>query len=119
MTQKPISIRDFLRVPTGTEVYDALMQTIEPELVTANIKHLDHNHKNESKEQRAARYKRYEKAYAQYDSAFEKWLMQLSAAVGMFRRLALKTAEAKSRKAEGDAISTLESQLAAATPTHA
>ena len=59
--------------PSGTEVYDGLMVDIEPELLSANIPHLDEPYVGESEEDRKKRYDRYTEAFAKYDEAFAKW----------------------------------------------
>lgn len=111
-TQTPATgLLDYLKIPTGQQVYDSLMAKIEPELVSGNIPHLDEPYTGETPEQRTVRYKKYERAYAAYDTAYQTWLKELSEVVQEFRRKALKEAESMSRQEEADAINALESQF--------
>lgn len=107
------SVQEFLRIPTGAQVYDALMARIEPELVSANLPTLDVKHAGENALQRAARYARYSKAFAAYDLAFRQWMTELSQAVQLFRRRAIRSAEEKSRGHEHHELTSIESQLEA------
>lgn len=99
--------------PTGTEVYDGLMVDIEPELLSSNIPHLDAPYVGESEEDHKKRYERYTAAFAKYDEAFAKWEAGLKEAVAKYRRDALKFAEDKSRSNDVNALSLIESAIAA------
>jgi len=55
------------RIPTAQELYDLWMSQIEPELVTANIDHVDERHAGETPEERKARYARYAEAFQMFD----------------------------------------------------
>lgn len=98
-------------LPRGEDIYDALMGRIEPDLLTTNIPHLDEKYAGETTEEKAARYKRYEAAYAAYDAAFQQWIAELHVRAGGYRRDALRSAEQKDRQQEAAALSSLESQL--------
>lgn len=80
-----------LRVPTGKQVYDALMAKIEPELLADAIPALEEKYKDEAKEARAARYKRYREAFVQYDRTFAAFAAELRKAVDACRAEAEKT----------------------------
>jgi hypothetical protein len=100
-----------IKVPTGQQVYDALMRKIEPELITANLKKLDAPYKNESEADRKARYKRYSKAFQEYKKQFKDWSDNLRNAVKNFRRAVIKAAEKKNRTEEETAMQALEAQM--------
>ncbi len=100
-----------LQVPTGTEIYDALMAPIEPELTTSQIPLLETKYQNESEADRAKRLQRYNEAYAKYDVVYTKWISELHALVASIRHDALKTAEADDRSKEAVELSRLESSF--------
>src|SRR3989344_1364855 len=98
----------YLKNRNGTEVYDGLMANIEPELLSANIPHIDDAYVNESEQDRKVRYERYTAAFAKYDEAYALWEAQLNEAVTTYRRDALKSAEQESRSEDGNALAALE-----------
>ncbi len=106
---------DKLTFPTGAEVYDALMATIEPELMSANIPVLDDKYVGESEEEKAARYERYSRAFDAYDAAYDKWKNDMHVVVKDYKKTALKTAEAESRTKDASVLGNLESELSSAS----
>jgi hypothetical protein len=100
-----------LTFPTGQEVYDALMAQIEPELVSANVAHLDEKYANESEADRKVRYERYTQAFMKYDEAYREWESALHAAVSTYRRDAFRSAETDSRTEETNALAQLERDM--------
>jgi hypothetical protein len=102
---------EYLRIPSGAEVYDALMSRIEPDLVSSNIPLLDEKYKNESEAGRAERYKRYSIAFERVKKEFAKWHKELHGAIAVFYKNAMKTAESHAKNEEVHALSSLEQQL--------
>ena len=101
----------WVNIPTGKDVYDALMGGIEPELVTDNLGKLDEPYTNESAEDRKTRYQRYTQAFAEYRKQFTQWAGKLRQAVKTFRRSVVTTSETKSRADDEIAIAALEAQM--------
>ncbi|MDD4318893.1 MAG: hypothetical protein PHW10_01035 [Candidatus Peribacteraceae bacterium] len=93
------------------------MAKIEPELVTEVIPTLDAKYAPETPEENQARMQRYEQAYASYEKAFQAWTDGLRAVVNDFRKNAMTSAEAESRKDETNTLSQLESDIAASSAT--
>ena len=91
-----------------------LMEKINPELMLANIPHLDEQHAGETEEERKARHARYQADYAEYDEAFKKWVRKVDEVTSKLCRDALKSTEAKSREEEAGTVAALESQLSLA-----
>lgn len=110
-TQTSTVQKTVLSVPTGDVIYDALMSKIEMDLITVNLPRLAEKYKGESAEDRAQRFKRYEKAYALYDEAFAIWIGTFHAEVEQYRRTVLKMAEEKDREGETNAFEELEQAL--------
>ncbi len=100
-----------LAVPSGTDLYDALMGAIEPDLVTVRLPLLTQKYKSETTEEHAARMDRYRKAYEEYDRQAEEWMMNFRVLVTACRKEALTTAEKKDKNAESTLLSNIESQL--------
>lgn len=103
-----------VKLPSGKDIYDALMGKIELDLVSTNIPHLTEWYQDETQEQRAVRYARYAKAYAAYDAAFADWSNQLSAAVATYRRAGLASAEEQAKAAEKSNLDAIEAQFSTA-----
>lgn len=95
-------------IPSAEEVYDSIMQNIEPELTTASIPTLEKKYANETEEERAQRTKRYQKAYAEYDKAYAEYERNLDRQVADYKKDAMKTAEKKSRAEEAELLKQLE-----------
>jgi hypothetical protein len=96
---------------TADDVYDAIMGDIDMDLITVNLPTLEEKYKNETPEERVARQKRYQEAYAKYDKAFEEWSMQMNSAVTTYRHNALASAEKKSKEEEAKDLANIESQF--------
>lgn len=85
---------------SGEEVYDIIMASIEPELVTKNLPLLEQQHAGETPEAKAERMKRYEAAFAKYDEEFAKFMEKLHKEVHAVKRDARASAEMKEKEAE-------------------
>lgn len=106
--------------PSGEEVYDGLMAQIEPELLSANIPHLDEAYPSETEEEKKARYDRYSAAFVKYDEMYAEWEKNLNEIVTDYRKDALTSAETESKQEDASALAQLEQNFGdapvAATP---
>ncbi len=84
-----------LRLPTGQQVYDALMGEIEQELLAGRVQG---EHPDETPEQREARNQKYLDAFARYDRAFAALAAELRQAVDACRKTAKKRPARPTRK---------------------
>lgn len=100
--------------PTGEEVYDKIMGSIEPELVRKNLKTLDAPYKDETEEEKKKRYARYSKAFAKYKVAYKEWITKLQTAVKVYKKTMMKVAEKQAKNEEDAMLSDLESQISLA-----
>ena len=98
-------------VPSGAEIYDAIMRKIEPELIRANLGKLDTPYKNETEAKHSARYRRYSKAFAAYKKAFSVWSLNLKKAVQAYKRAVFKASEKISKREEEAKMQALEEQM--------
>lgn len=112
--QTTAATKPTIRVPSGPEIYDRIMGQIEPELLSRNLPLLKEKYKGETPEQKAEREQRYAAAYAAFDAAFSKWVIDVNAAVAAYRRSVLRDAEEKSQSKEVNELSQLESSIKAA-----
>jgi hypothetical protein len=98
-------------VPTGQELYDALMSKIEPDLVTSSLPLLNQTYKDETPEQAAARSARYETAFIEYEKQLDAYLGHLEIQVHHYRQQALASAEHDERSQENIELSNIEKQI--------
>ncbi len=101
-------------VPTGQELFDALMGHIEPELTSRNAGTLDRIYKDETPAQRQARMRRYDRALRLYDKAYDDYMATLDKQVGRYRRDAFVHAEYEDRKRDDDALGAFDLYFAQA-----
>lgn len=88
------------KIPTGRELYDALMGHIEPELVTDAVKMIDGKYNDETPENHAMRMKRYNLAFERYEESYRQYMATLDAQVTRYRRAAFAHTELQDRSAE-------------------
>lgn len=85
------------KIPTGRELYDALMSHIEPELMSGMVETLEETYKNETPENRALRMKRYALAFERCQTAYDEYMETLDTQVNRYRRSAFAHAEMEDR----------------------
>jgi len=78
-------------IPSTIELYDLLMQEIEPELVSMSVPLLPAKYRGETKEDADIRAARYAKAFQEYDRRLEQYIGELNASI---RKLGRDTAAA-------------------------
>lgn len=101
-----------IRMPSGKEIYDALMKKIEPELLSDNLPLLEKKFGKEPSKEHVERLKRYRAAFVAYDKALKAWAANLRLRLSQVRRRALRAAEGKLRTGEEDAtLKSLEAQM--------
>lgn len=113
-TQDPKAEESTIVVRSASEIYDVLMAKIEPELVSTEIPKLISRYVSESAEDRAARAKRYEAAFMEYDRLFAAFMTGAEAQVASFRRRAFASAESQSREEEASVMQGIESSIQSA-----
>ena len=98
-------------MPSGSEIYDSLMESINEELLSENLPLLAEKHKGETSEEKANRMGRYKKDFAAYDKAYAEWIQDLRGAVKEKRGQAFRAAEEEQKEEEGSLLANLESQF--------
>lgn len=103
-----------LHLPSGDELYDMLMEKIEPELTTKVLPLLDSRYKKETPAQAKERAKRYEKAFEAYEKALQEYIADLKRKLHSHQKVAMRSAEKGERQREEKALDTLESDISGA-----
>lgn len=101
------------RIPTGQEIFDAIMGHIEPELTSAGVQALPGLYKNETPEQKGIRQKRYELAIERYEQAYEGYIATLHAQVKRYASESYRHVELTDRHDEGGFLDQLTHQILA------
>lgn len=99
------------RIPTGQEVFDALMGHIEPDLTTEGAKAAATKYAGESPEQKEARRKRYTLAFERYEQAYEGYMGTLHAQVQKFKRESFDRVETDDRARENGLLSGISNAI--------
>jgi hypothetical protein len=97
----------------AVELYDMLMRSIEPDLLSFNIPKLDGHYAGETPEERAERMDRYRVAYEQFDIVLERFMASVQNEVRSSRRQSLQQKEATSHTADQSHLSSLEAAFSA------
>ena len=93
-------------IPTGPQLFNAIMGTIEPELTTEGMKTLKEKYKNETPADAGKRKLRYQKAFAQYDEAYAKAIAALQSQQDQYRRASFNRLENDDRASEQKTMNT-------------
>jgi hypothetical protein len=98
-------------IPTGQELYDALMGHIEPELTTEGQETLAEKYKGETPEEQEERKKRYELAFERYEQAYQDYIQTLQAQVERYRRNSFQHVELEDRVEEEGLLGRLQDAI--------
>ncbi len=105
-------------LPNPRVLYDQIMETIEPELMTSALQTLTEKYAQETPEERKKRALRYAKAYKQYHEAFASYMSALQRAIKHFTAAATKSFETTYREGEQNDLLELEAAFAAEPSTN-
>lgn len=98
----------------GDDLYDTIMNEIEPDLVSSAYETLDEKYKNETPAEKSARQARYDKAFAEYERRFALYTNEWNSRLRTFQTGLIKAMEADDRDEDSGLMSQLESALALA-----
>ena len=96
---------------TGEEIYDMIMQEIEPELTSYELPTLDEKYKDESPEAAAARAERYNKAFDAYYKRFYEYCSEWGGQFRSFQHAAMRSLEGADREEEHIELQAIESNF--------
>ncbi len=109
-----VSTEDYLAPPPildGDELYDFLMEGIEPELMNKNLPKIGALTKNETVEQRKVRVKRYAEAFTEFDARLTEYKREWDEMFAGYKRDSAKMAEELVSSAEADEMKKIEKQM--------
>ncbi|MFH1670438.1 MAG: hypothetical protein ABIA92_02530 [Patescibacteria group bacterium] len=98
-------------VPSTNELYDSLMERIEPELVSSQVPLLEEKYKGETPEQRKERAERYKNAYKAFMKSFGLYMIDLNQKIGAYRKEAFVSAEINNKAKERQQLANLENTI--------
>ena len=101
------------KIPSGQEIYDAVMREIEPELISTSLPTLNEKYKDETPVEKEARKERYNKAFAEYYKRYTTRIAQLEEQVRCYRKEAMRSAEAVNTELEQKKLFALENSMSA------
>ncbi len=99
------------QILSGQEVFDLLMQGIEPELTSEGKKNLAQKYAGETSAQKAERKARYQKAFEGYDKAYENYMQKQRDAASQYRRTSFAAIEQDSKTKEDATLVTLSASF--------
>lgn len=95
-------------IPDPGELYDSIMEQIEPELTRAMLGTLIEKYRHESPEEAAMRTERYAKAFDRCGKAMTKHIDTVNASLHAYGRTATESLEKLSQEDEQGAMATME-----------
>lgn len=98
----------------GTEVYDAIMQAIEPDLLSTNVGSLDEKYNGESESEKQERMQRYARAIVEYEKKYKDYLAGKRTEIRTFGRDSVRMIERAHDTKEEKTLSSLESEISQA-----
>lgn len=96
------------KIPSGKEIYDSIMQEIEPELTTEGVSLLPQKYQNETPEAARARAERYKRAWHVYKERFDTYKSELHEKVKRYSKQTVTALEDASKNAEALALEEIE-----------
>jgi len=109
--QNPAGIPVIPAPKSGAEVYNGIMGTIEPELMTDQIPLMKEKYKDETPEQKKARGQRYAKAMEEYDRCYAQYLQEQDAKVRSFKIGAIHYVEERASQRDRKMMQPFESSF--------
>ncbi|ALM10373.1 MAG TPA: hypothetical protein DEB30_01830 [Candidatus Peribacter riflensis] len=96
---------------SGAEIYNKIMQEIEPELTTDQIPLAKEKYKDETPEQKKARGERYAKAMEEYERRYARHMQEQEAQVRSFKLGAIHFVEDKASQNDQQKMRSIESSF--------
>lgn len=103
-------------IPTGREIYDAIMAHIEPELTSEGCKKLAETYAHETPDEKIARMDRYALAFERCEVAYQEYMQTIDVQMNRYRREAFVHAETDDRARDDGILDQLSTLLSQPTP---
>ena len=105
MVQPPV-------IPSATEIYDAIMSAIEPDLISSANPLLAEKYSSETDAEKKVRKERYKKAFKEYDAQYTEASKRLMSAVRSYKKDSFVELEKRVAQENAELLSELESTIA-------
>ena len=98
-------------VPSGEEMYDAIMGPIEPELTSKMLPTLKKKYAEETPAQSQERQERYKRAYAEYEVKMKEYMANAQSQITHYERQTLELRETVSSYDDAGTLQTISSAM--------
>ena len=98
-------------IPSGQEIYDRIMGTIEPELLSQELPLLTDKYADETADAKKRRLARYARAFSAYDDAYGAFAADTSQKVHAYRSQAFALEESNDHRRDKGVLQKLESSF--------
>ena len=98
-------------IPSGQEIFDKIMQEIEPDLISTNVNTLEEKYGAEPEEEKKARLEKYKLAFAEYDKKYKVYMDDLTKRVAEYTKYEMKKIEVKNKEKEQEVLADLEASI--------
>lgn len=99
-------------IPGGQELYDQIMQEIEPELTSDGIKTLKAKYKDQSKADHQKRMERYKKAFHAFIKEYQQYQAEQKSAARSYGKTLVQSIEKRAVESDSEKLGDLESAIA-------
>ena len=99
------------KILPGKEVYNSIMQQIEPELLSGLLSSLKTKYKSETAEAKEKRRKRYNAAVKKYHGLYTAYISDLDARIHRYQKEAMRSIEDRSHAQEEKQLENLEASI--------
>ncbi len=116
----PTSTSPFGDLPllqSGSDLYEAIMGSIEPDLLLSNMPQVILEMQHDTDERKAERAERYSKAFAEYDRRLTEHKKSWDAAYNAYRHSSMESLTRFLQAADTEHMTDIEKQLDDSTPT--
>lgn len=96
---------------SGEQIYDYIMNGIEPDLVSSAVGTLEEKYKNETPEQKEQRKERYDNAYAEYEKRYKQYRDTREQAMRLHKNKVMKSFEEEDREHDANGMQSIEQQI--------
>lgn len=99
------------KILSGKDVYNRIMGSIEPELMTESLPTLMAKYANENQTDRDARMERYKKAFVAYEKAYKEFLLTQESGLRTYKGAVMSAVEKRSGGNDNDALENISSMI--------
>jgi hypothetical protein len=98
-------------IPSGKEVYDTIMNAIEPDLTTSKLPLLKEKYKDETQKEASNRAARYDRAFKEYDTRYQQYIFEKKGEMRIYRHNLFRLSEDRLTADESNELDSIASQI--------